>query len=105
MSDNDDGVTVVLRSKIKPETWDEYVPFIHEMLKVTATKPGFRSLRAVSNKDNPYELLFIEEWDSEEDYQAYLKFRIDNGDMETFKRDYLDGEHTVEIWPKTVASI
>ena len=46
---------------------------------VTSTHKGFQSIYCSIDRADPNRLLIIEQWDSKEDYDAYLKWRLDNG--------------------------
>lgn len=60
---------------------------------------GFRSIRADFNADDPSKVLLIEEWDSAEDYQAYLRFRTESGAVGGFTAE----APVIEIWDNRVA--
>jgi len=69
-------------------------------LKDTAARPGFRSIRVFPGHGVD-RALFIEEWDSAEDYQAYLDWRA-AGNSSTGIRDCAAGKPEIKIWDDQV---
>ena len=76
-----DPVTITLLMNLKPEAADGFCKGLPEMLKDTKKFKGFRNIKIVKHKTNANQIIFIEEWDSEEDYGVYIKWRTDRGDM------------------------
>jgi len=73
-----DGITIIMTMDVKPEVIDGLVSGLPEMIKDTAQRPGFRNIRVVRNGNK---INLIEEWDSEADYDAYIAWRTERGDM------------------------
>lgn len=46
---------------------------------VTSTHKGFQSIYCPIDQADPNRVLIIEQWDSKEDYDTYLGWRMDNG--------------------------
>jgi heme-degrading monooxygenase HmoA len=98
-----DTVTITVLLNLKPEATAIFCAALPEMLKDTRNFPGFRSIRVLKNKADANQLIFIEEWDSEEDYGAYIAWRTERGDM-----DSSAGAHAtpprIDVWPTVVTS-
>jgi len=73
-----DGITIIMTMDVKPEVIDGLVSGLPAMIKDTAQRPGFRNIRVVRNGNK---INLIEEWDSEADYDAYIAWRTERGDM------------------------
>jgi len=73
-----DGVTIIMTMDVKPEYVDGLAATIPEMIKDTAKRPGFRNIRVVRDGNK---ISLIEEWDSEADYDAYIAWRTERGEI------------------------
>ena len=60
---------------------------------VTRTHKGFKHIELLVDEDNKTIYLY-EQWDSKEDHQTYLNFRIENG-FEDFMGEILEGELSI----------
>jgi quinol monooxygenase YgiN len=76
-----DGVTITFELRLKPEAVDGFVQIAPQILQSPSEFDGFRGLRIVQHKDDPTRILFVEKWDSEEAYKAYLAVRMPEGNM------------------------
>ena len=92
-----DGVTIIMTMDVKPEVVDALATGFPEMIKDTAKRPGFRNIRIVRNGNK---LNLIEEWDSEADYDAYIAWRTERGEMEALG-SMVNGV-TKEVWPTLI---
>ncbi|RYF99229.1 MAG: antibiotic biosynthesis monooxygenase [Caulobacteraceae bacterium] len=92
-----DGVTIIMTMDVKPEIVDGLAAGFPEMIKDTAQRPGFRNIKIVRNGNK---LNLIEEWDSEADYDAYIAWRTERGDMDAMGA-MLNGV-TKEVWPTLI---
>ena len=95
------GVTVTLRFTLAEDYAPIFCARLPEMLKDTAKRPGFRNIRIVQHKERPTELLFIEEWDSEADYLAYIAWRRERGDLNRPEGQVLS--QSMDFWPTIIA--
>ena len=95
-----DGVIVTFEMELKPEVVEGYLANAGKMLVDTAKFPGYRKIRIVQNKDEPNRLLFIEHWDSEEDYRKYIAWRQERGELDRLKLTTIST--TTRIWPNLV---
>ena len=95
-------VTVTLDLDVKPEAIDAMCAGLPDMLKDTATRPGFVDIRVV-RQPNSTKVLFVERWESEQAYQDYIAWRTERGDMDGFAQA-LNTPPQITVWPVTVAS-
>jgi heme-degrading monooxygenase HmoA len=94
----DPGVTITFEIRLKPE-------FVDAFLKSTTMRqasefPGFRGVRLVRHKDDPARALFVERWDTEQAYRAYLDQRTERGEMEGMKK--ITDSAEITVWPHLV---
>ena len=99
-----DGILVTVIHSLKEGTEDEYFKLLSEGLKDTAAAKGFRSLQCMRNKENPNQFIFIEYWDTEEDYKSYLVWRQQTDTMATIGT-MIDGEVEFGYWTETLVSV
>ncbi|MEM7712465.1 MAG: antibiotic biosynthesis monooxygenase family protein [Cyanobacteria bacterium P01_A01_bin.68] len=50
-------------------------------LNITRAAPGNNKVRFYLNKSVPGEIVLIQEWDSQQQYDAYIQSRVDSGDL------------------------
>lgn len=96
----DDGVTITFEFRLKPEAVQPFLQGAPMLFQGTAEAPGFRGIRVVQNKDDPTLIMFIERWDSEEDYRNYVAWRTERGEMDAFAQAVVSAE--TRVWPKLV---
>jgi quinol monooxygenase YgiN len=97
------GVTITLEIIFNPGICDAFCASLPEVLKETATRPGFRTIRAVRHKDDADRVLMIEQWDSEKHYQDYVAWRTERGDMAKLGPNVKSMQ--MNCWPQHVASV
>jgi heme-degrading monooxygenase HmoA len=100
MSDRD-GVTITFELRLKPEAVEVFKGAAAGMLEGAKGFPGFRSIRIVQHKDDPTRILFVERWESEAAYKAYIDWRTGRGEMDGLKA-FADGTET-NVWPTLAA--
>ena len=74
-----------------------------EMLKDTKKFSGFRSVRIMRHKTDANQVIFIEEWSTEEDYMKYIAWRTQTGAMDALV-SALVSPPKMEVWPTLIAS-
>jgi quinol monooxygenase YgiN len=94
-----EGVSITFALTLKPEMVGPFTS-VGE-IGPAKTFPGFRSIRMVQHKDDPTRVLFIERWDTEAAYKAYVDWQIGQGGIEGI-RQITTGMDT-NIWPTLVA--
>lgn len=97
------AVTITLTLNIKEEAVDAFCAGFPEMLKDTSRFPGFQAIRVLRHNSDPSRVILIEDWDSEEAYNAYIAWRTERGDMAAMA-GVLAGPPSAEIWSTRVAS-
>jgi quinol monooxygenase YgiN len=93
-------VTVTMEVAVKAPIMEPFRARLPENLKETANFPGCRGVRIVAHKTKPNTVLFIEEWNSEADYHAYIAWRKERGQGIENVADSFE----IDIWPTTIAS-
>jgi heme-degrading monooxygenase HmoA len=58
--------------EIKPEGEQEFLKDLQEILPIASQARGLLSSEMFISSDNKYKYLFVTEWESEEDVQAWL---------------------------------
>ncbi|MET0371410.1 MAG: antibiotic biosynthesis monooxygenase family protein [Sphingobium sp.] len=76
---NDDGIYVTGIFRLKDEAIADFCDGMPELLKATRARKGCRYIKVIRHLDRADEFLFLEEWDTNEDYQAYLDWRKSTG--------------------------
>jgi quinol monooxygenase YgiN len=94
---------VTVEFVFKPGAADAFCSSLPEMLKDTAKRPGFRDIQVVRHKEDPNRVLFVEHWNSEADYNAYLAWRQQRGDMDKLAEAVT--RFDANFWPELVTSV
>jgi len=98
-----DAVTITLVLNFKPEATTQFCSALPEMLKDTKKFSGFRSVRIMRHKTDANQVIFIEEWSTEEDYMKYIAWRTETGAMDALV-SALVSPPKMEVWPTLIAS-
>lgn len=80
------SIRVVLELHVKPELADKVKDGFKEQLVDTRAFEGCEEISVIQNQDDPSEILVLEQWDSRQSYEAYLKWRTDRGDMDNIDK-------------------
>jgi quinol monooxygenase YgiN len=96
-------VTITLVLNLKPEAVAPFCSSLPEMLKDTKKFAGFRSIRIMQHKSDPNQVIFIEEWNSEEDYMKYIAWRTETGAMDGMAAA-ITAPPKMEVWPTLIAN-
>lgn len=97
------AVTITLILNLKPEATAPFTAGLSEMLGDTKKFPGCIGVRILKNKADANQLIFIEEWASEDDYNKYIAWRTERGDMDMMA-GALAAPPKLDVWPVLVAS-
>ena len=92
-------VTITLELTLKSEAADAFCAGLPDAIKETAAFPGFGSIRIVRDQNR---VLFIETWDSEAAYDAYIAWRSSTGMMDAMA-GLLAAPPQKGVWPTLVA--
>ena len=68
-------------------------------LKVTRDSPGCRLIECLSDNSDENKLVIRQEWDKQEDHEAYFQKRVESGMIDKLK-EMLDGEIQVMRFSK-----
>jgi quinol monooxygenase YgiN len=94
-----DGVSITFALTLKPEMIGPFTS--NGEIGAAKTFPGFHSIRMVQHKDEPTRVLFIERWDSEAAYKAYVDWQAGQGGMEQIRQ--ITTRMQTDVWPWLVA--
>lgn len=97
-----DGVLVTMVLTIKPEATAAFIPNLQAMFADTKLRKGFRNIKVERHQMDANKLLVVEEWDTAQDYQDYIAWRTERGDMESIG-EVLAAPPQLDIWTKRVA--
>lgn len=96
-----DTVIVTLELALKPELVEDFCVQIPEALKETRAFPGFVDISIRRNADDPSHVIFIEEWASRADHEAYVAFRTQSGVMDQMAAMLTKPPRT-EYWDRNI---
>ena len=74
---------VILEATAKPGTGNDLVETFRAILPDTRSKDGCESVDVTVGMDNADHVLLVERWASREQYEAYLGWRQERGDIDT----------------------
>ncbi|MHC5795636.1 putative quinol monooxygenase [Lacisediminihabitans sp. FW035] len=72
-------VTATLELAISPESADDALRVIHEVLEATRAFPGNRGVDVLVDSANPLRIVLLERWESLEADSAYRAWRAGDG--------------------------
>ena len=76
------AVTVFLEFNLNTENIDDLTSLLRDGLHHTRGFDGCNSITIQKNQDDPSNLVFVENWDSKEQFEDYLGWRTQRGDVE-----------------------
>ena len=72
------SVMVILEMLVKPDMLEDYLNILKGALVETRNYKGCRSVTTLVDKETS-SIVLVEEWDSVEDQQAYIAWRVETG--------------------------
>ena len=72
------SVMVILEMPVKPEMLEDYLNILKGALVETRSYKGCRSVTTLVDQETS-SIVLVEEWDSVEDQQAYIAWRVETG--------------------------
>ena len=72
------SVMITLEMPVKPDMLEEYLNILKGALVETRSYKGCRSVTTLVDQETS-SVLLVEEWDSAEDQQAYIAWRVETG--------------------------
>ncbi len=78
---------VILEANLKEDKVDEFQLLLSKYLPETREYPGFISIKIHKNLEHNT-VVFYQEWETIEYYEAYLKWRTDTGVMDILENTF-----------------
>ena len=72
------SVMITLEMPVKPEMLEDYLNILKGALVETRSYKGCRSVTTLVDQETS-SIVLVEEWDSAEDQQAYIAWRVESG--------------------------
>ena len=72
------SVMITLEMPVKPEMLEDYLNILKGALVETRSYKGCRSVTTLVDQETS-SIVLVEEWDSAEDQQAYIAWRVETG--------------------------
>jgi quinol monooxygenase YgiN len=76
------SVLILLEVNTKPGQANELTNWLRDELHHTRGSDGCNGLTVHTNQDDPNNVLIVESWDSRAQYEKYLSWRAERGDIE-----------------------
>lgn len=95
-------VTITLSLTLPAEAVEGFRQMGSKGLEATKTFPGCKDVRIVQHKDDPCRFLFVELWESEEAYNAYVAWRTERGEFTALQS--IATRIETDVWPTIVAT-
>ena len=73
---------VLVEFRIKDGCEEKLKQTIKQFLPDTRDFPGCLTLHMVRDKEDPTKIIIVEMWESKDDYDKYLAWRTDRGDVD-----------------------
>jgi len=77
------SLVVTSELSIHQEKVEEFLALVNAGLETSRSFSGNLGFDIYLQKERPGKLLFIERWDSEQHFQEYYQWRLEQGDFET----------------------
>ena len=84
------SVMITLEMPVKPDMLEDYLNILKEALVETRDYKGCKSVTTLVDKETS-SVVLVEEWDSAEDQQAYMAWRVETGLIEAVA-PFMQGE-------------
>ena len=91
------SVLVLLEVSLRPGNIKDFTDFMKNELHHTRGFDGCNGLTVHKNQDDPTNLVIVEDWDSRQQYEKYLAWRTERGDMEKLAA-FLAGEPSLRYY-------
>lgn len=93
---------ITLEMNVQPQHRNHLLSWLEELFVETRQAPGCVYINAYTADDEPNRIIFIEEWETAENYQAYLSGRIESGVLGKIQA-MLSDEPKITYWNKSAA--
>ncbi len=91
------SVLVLLELNAKPGNLADITNFMRDEFPHTRGSDGCNGITVHSNQDDSNNVVIVEDWDSRQQYQKYLAWRTERGDMEKLM-GWLSGEPSIRYF-------
>ncbi len=91
------SVLVLLEVSLKPENVNDFTNFMKNELHDTRGFDGCNGLTVHKNQDDSNNMVIVEDWDSRQQYEKYLSWRTERGDLEKLAA-WLTGEPSIRYF-------
>lgn len=88
---------VILELRTKEDCADKARSWFKNVLPDTREFDGCIGLYLVKNQDDPLNFVIIEQWDTRAQYEKYLAWRTERGDIDALV-DMIDGEPSIRFF-------
>lgn len=88
---------VILELRAKEDCIDATRSLFKGLLADTREFDGCTSIYFVKNQDDPQSLMVIEQWDSRPQYEKYLAWRVERGDLDKIA-EVTEGEPNIRFF-------
>lgn len=93
------SVTVTVRLTAALQTPDAVLNELAGALPITRQREGCRSVKTFVSQDAPRVVTLIQEWDTRQQFEAYIAWRQSTGDLARLLSLTQDGDGaTTEFW-------
>lgn len=75
------SILVVLDCATDPAHTKDFTDFLRDELVHTRGFDGCNSITVHENQNDPNNLVLVQDWDSKDQYEKYIGWRTDRGDM------------------------
>ena len=76
------SVTVLLEAKVHADRVGEFTDYIASIIADTRAYDGCNEMTFTVNQDDPTDIVFVESWDSREQYEKYFAWRQETGALD-----------------------
>ncbi len=91
------SVLVLLEMNAKSGSATDIKNWLRDELHHTRGFDGCNSITFHSNQDDPNNMVIVEDWDSRQQYEKYLAWRVERGDIEKLM-GWLVGEPSIRYY-------
>ena len=91
------SVLVLLEMNAKSGSAADIKNWLRDELHHARGFDGCNSITVQSNQDDPNNMVIVEDWDSRQQYEKYLAWRVERGDIEKLM-GWLGGEPSIRYY-------
>lgn len=91
------SVLVLLEINVKPGSMDDLTAYLRDELHHTRGSDGCNGLTVHQGQDDSNNVVIVESWDSRQQYEAYLNWRAERGDLEKMGA-WVEGAPTIRYF-------